>query len=1117
MLPDSLVTIYQRILENTPGVTEITIPASVTRMHTDYRDGALTGSYVEYLSFAEGATFIPHRAALDATKLIKVSIPSTVTKIDSEAFKGCTALLRLDLPDSITGFAQNIFTGCENLIIHCSVSSTAFQYAAQNGLMVRLTDGTQPEPLVLDAQNCSYTTNSSSNASNYINLVVKYGIQADKYPDLTKTSLRIVLPASLLVVENSITLNGTPCSEYSYKDNVLTIPVTAASGTVHFSVDPSGSSRLITQACLVFTQEGQERIDFIGAIYSDAPILTLNVGATVNTASFRVSGVAPAQSQVVLSINGVEATTVTVSKAGNYQAVLTLPDPADGKTYTISASVTVDGNTEQTQTTVTYDTATPVLESFQMYYSMHDSSMTYYNRVVDLMDPDAHKTVITFNPNYDYSFRVKVSNPSMVSTLYVTSTRNGQVKYLEAFYDEETGNFITSGKFDRSNAAYVPGELGVVFDLTYDHIDREDSIGISEMIIDDAAATMDFTGSNVELVESTDTDLNLHADLADGMEIDYEYHEMDAAQLQAYLTELGVINESEARQVRSTSSDDYKVFLELLSRYLKQYAVDTKDIYIGKTGDDGYIMVYADSTFGDKGEKVFQTWVIESSTGSIIDYALDPMSCINKSAGDISVGGIVVDASVATVKYLDKMWELDMQMTGASEYEKQQIQQTREIMTMILVSRYVIALAKVVLPAAAGPVGGILVHVGLFLLEDYLDNLEASNGNFVTAYENSVIGFVDKQILGLFKWVFKLFWIIDPSGYVYEAVETNRLSGVTATVYYQDPETGKTIKWAAEDYDQINPIITGSDGVYAWDVPEGLWQVTYELDGYETLTSEWLPVPPPQTDVNVGLVSYEAPTAQWVQVYRDSIRIEFSKYMDPETVGNLILRDGSGSEIAYTLDYSTQETGADGKVYARVFDLLFDSARLNTGEACSVELPGSVLSYAGVAVAGDVIRTTCTEEIVITAPKDVQMTYGETSVIKVSLSATDIDQLDAASLFSELVAVSAVTTKGNGQFEISLKALMPGRTAIQISLPDSNTAVVIPVSVTLNASDSLSGDLNGDGLVNDSDVSLLLWFTLFPDSYPLSGDADFNRDGMVSDLDVAYLLWHTLFPENYPI
>ena len=61
------------------------------------------------------------------------------------------------------------------------------------------------------------------------------------------------------------------------------------------------------------------------------------------------------------------------------------------------------------------------------------------------------------------------------------------------------------------------------------------------------------------------------------------------------------------------------------------------------------------------------------------------------------------------------------------------------------------------------------------------------------------------------------------------------------------------------------------------------------------------------------------------------------------------------------------------------------------------------------------------------------------------------------------------------------------------------------------------GDMNGDGIVNDADVAHLLWHTLFPDMYEISGNADINGDGDVNDADVAYLLWHTLFPEAYPI
>lgn len=65
--------------------------------------------------------------------------------------------------------------------------------------------------------------------------------------------------------------------------------------------------------------------------------------------------------------------------------------------------------------------------------------------------------------------------------------------------------------------------------------------------------------------------------------------------------------------------------------------------------------------------------------------------------------------------------------------------------------------------------------------------------------------------------------------------------------------------------------------------------------------------------------------------------------------------------------------------------------------------------------------------------------------------------------------------------------------------------------------ETLSGDINGDGNVDNLDVEYLLWHTLFPEDYPLECDADYNGDLAIDNLDVEYLLWHTLFPEDYPL
>ena len=56
---------------------------------------------------------------------------------------------------------------------------------------------------------------------------------------------------------------------------------------------------------------------------------------------------------------------------------------------------------------------------------------------------------------------------------------------------------------------------------------------------------------------------------------------------------------------------------------------------------------------------------------------------------------------------------------------------------------------------------------------------------------------------------------LDPSGIVYEAVQSNLLEGVTATLYDID----NAEDWDAASYMQENPQITGTEGFYAWFVP----------------------------------------------------------------------------------------------------------------------------------------------------------------------------------------------------------------------------------------------------------------------------------------------------------
>lgn len=60
-------------------------------------------------------------------------------------------------------------------------------------------------------------------------------------------------------------------------------------------------------------------------------------------------------------------------------------------------------------------------------------------------------------------------------------------------------------------------------------------------------------------------------------------------------------------------------------------------------------------------------------------------------------------------------------------------------------------------------------------------------------------------------------------------------------------------------------------------------------------------------------------------------------------------------------------------------------------------------------------------------------------------------------------------------------------------------------------------DLNEDGTTDERDAVYLLYHTLLPADYPLTGNADYDANGTVDMQDALRLLYHTLLPNEYPL
>ena len=202
--------------------------------------------------------------------------------------------------------------------------------------------------------------------------------------------------------------------------------------------------------------------------------------------------------------------------------------------------------------------------------------------------------------------------------------------------------------------------------------------------------------------------------------------------------------------------------------------------------------------------------------------------------------------------------------------------------------------------------------------------------------------------------------VIDPAGYIYEAVASNRLSGVTAKVYYKDTD-GIEKLWSAEEaaiWGEVNPQITNDSGTYAWYTPIGNWRVKVTKDGYYDADSTadpasvngWLPVPPPQMNVNIGMISRAAPTVSGAYAASDGITITFSQYMDTaqfETAGLLtVTQNGNDIPVSVTFTDKEESPTKPGVFYGRAMKLIRADGQPFSGSNIVIRVAQSAKNYA---------------------------------------------------------------------------------------------------------------------------------------------------------------------------
>lgn len=319
--------------------------------------------------------------------------------------------------------------------------------------------------------------------------------------------------------------------------------------------------------------------------------------------------------------------------------------------------------------------------------------------------------------------------------------------------------------------------------------------------------------------------------------------------------------------------------------------------------------------------------------------------------------------------------------------------------------------------------------------------------------------------------------IIDPSGIVYEALDSNPVEGAEATIYVADDANGRNArKWNAEDYEQKGTLTTGADGAFQWDTPTGFYQVRVTKGGYAEAKTDWLSVLPIRTGLKVGLKSTQAPSVVAANACPEYIELEFSQYMKAdEGAGTSALVDGESARLEWV--DPTDASDADGGGALSKVLRIYPQEALAEGSEVSVELKGAK-SYTGRTL-GDLFgkwsQTLTVEKrpaqlvanyenaIVLQsdAPEPVQVvayvrypdgTPVANQPVTARVEAPSIAALDGISAADDSgVSTAEGVTDSEGKASFALKGDLPGMTTLTLTASGTSLTKELAVRTTSDA------------------------------------------------------------------
>ena len=814
-LPEGLRGLGSRVFSGCP-LASVTVPASLESTGGWFRgDGPFEGSGLSSARLAEGSVRVATGLFGGCGRLASVEVPGTVTSVGDRAFQGCTSLASLSLPASVTSIADTAFEGCDALTISCPRGSFAYSWAMEHGIGVAASDGTHA---LLDPAACSYSARRLDDG--LVELTVRWGL-AEPSADVSVGAVTLGVPASTDVRE--VRVDGA-AADWSLSGRKLYVPTGAPSGSVEVLCEvPAGEAFSPSYASVALRSGGAPASEVVGSVADLSSPLSISVPEVTASGTFPVRGNAPAGSRVELRVGGVPAGSATASASGAYEAEVSVSSPVEGWEYAVSASC----GGSSARGTVLFDPAAAGVTSFVMRYDGGDH---------DLLGGDpASYTFLLSSYHGEHPFRFEAAfdvPPERIEVARVVSTKGTERKCMDLAWDGSAGLWVAEGWFDPSDHDYVPGSLSVSYKVR----PREVADGLPAP----GAAPAPTAARPAGWEDVTVTPERL----PDGS-VRYTYHSptlFGDGDGPATIT----VTRREAEEARqagapATAEEAIEQGYEPVGR---TYLPVARGKVIGSPGMVGGPYKTSDGSscymrtidgpggvtnvdlvmFGaGTGLQAWEDYCASKEYLDAVKEAMGRLGPLGRTVGIASVVSSAVSFGVQMVRYghiRDVIGHMDL-----SDEERASLNRRMDLAGVLGAVNIGLSIACVIgAPLEVGVVLGVFGLVNSF-----------------------AIGWIDMSI------IWDLLWYerrgsgsaarIDPSGSVRDADTGAPIPGARVTLWYRPFEGAELELWDASSCGQENPLVTDARGSFAWEVPEGWYQVRVEADGYRPAQSGWLYVP----------------------------------------------------------------------------------------------------------------------------------------------------------------------------------------------------------------------------------------------------------------------------------